>query len=123
MFLADLARAIDLPLEVDFLGVSSYGEAQESSGVVRMTQDLRADRWPASVLVVEDIVDTGLTLKYLLEPGDAPPRLGEGGGAPAQAGADPGREHSTTWASRSDRLPSATASTSRASCATCRSSA
>ncbi|MCB9547859.1 MAG: hypoxanthine phosphoribosyltransferase [Myxococcales bacterium] len=67
MFLADLARAIDLPLEVDFLGVSSYGEAQESSGVVRMTQDLSRPVAGKHVLVVEDIVDTGLTLKYLLE--------------------------------------------------------
>ncbi|MEZ4471657.1 MAG: hypoxanthine phosphoribosyltransferase [bacterium] len=67
VFLADLARAIDLPLEVDFLGVSSYGEAQESSGVVRMTQDLSRPVAGKHVLVVEDIVDTGLTLKYLLE--------------------------------------------------------
>lgn len=66
LFLADLVRQIDLPLEVDFLGVSSYEHSEESSGVVRMTQDLSRTVEGKHVLVVEDIVDTGLTLQYLL---------------------------------------------------------
>lgn len=65
-FIADLCRYIDLPLEVDFLGLSSYGEREESSGIVRMTQDLSEPVKGKHVLVVEDIVDTGLTMKYLL---------------------------------------------------------
>ena len=67
MFLADLTRAIDLPLEVDFLGLSSYGHSEETSGVVRVTQDLSRPVQGKNLLVVEDIVDTGLTMKYLLE--------------------------------------------------------
>lgn len=67
LFMADLCRAIDLPLEVDFLGVSSYGDAQESSGVVRLTQDLSRPIEGKHVLIVEDIIDTGLTMQYLLE--------------------------------------------------------
>ncbi|MEE2789189.1 MAG: hypoxanthine phosphoribosyltransferase [Myxococcota bacterium] len=67
IFLSDLFRAIDLPVEVDFLGLSSYGDAQETSGVVRVTQDLSRPIEGKHVLVVEDIVDTGLTMKYLLE--------------------------------------------------------
>ena len=67
MFLSDLVRQIDLPLEMDFLGLSSYGDSQETSGVVRMTSDLSRPVAGKHVLVVEDIVDTGLTLKYLLE--------------------------------------------------------
>ena len=67
LFMADLCRAIDLPLEVDFLGLSSYGDAQESSGVVRVTQDLSRSIEGKHVLVVEDIIDTGLTMNYLLE--------------------------------------------------------
>lgn len=67
LFLADLARAIDLPVEIDFLGLSSYGHDQTSSGVVRVTQDLSRSVEGKHVLVVEDIVDTGLTLQYLLE--------------------------------------------------------
>ncbi len=67
LFLADLCRHIDLPLEVDFLGLSSYGDAEETSGVVRVTQDLSRPIADKHVLVVEDIVDTGLTMKYLLE--------------------------------------------------------
>jgi len=67
MFLADLARAIDLPLELDFMVVSSYGSATESSGVVRIVKDLEEPIDGKHVLVVEDIVDSGLTLHYLLE--------------------------------------------------------
>ena len=67
IFLADLFRHIDLPVEVDFLGLSSYGDSQETSGVVRVTQDLSRPIEGKNVLVVEDIVDTGLTMQYLLE--------------------------------------------------------
>lgn len=67
VFLADLVRAIDLPIVVDFIALSSYGDATESSGVVQLTQDLSRPIAGKHVLVVEDIVDTGLTMKYLLE--------------------------------------------------------
>ena len=67
LFLADLFRAINLPVEVDFLGLSSYGDSQETSGIVRVTQDLSKPIEGKHVLVVEDIVDTGLTMQYLLE--------------------------------------------------------
>jgi len=64
-FLADLARAIDLPVEVDFMAVSSYGSATKTSGVVRIVKDLETDLEGRHVLIVEDIVDSGLTLSYL----------------------------------------------------------
>ena len=67
VFLADLVRAIDLPVVVDFIALSSYGDATESSGVVQLTQDLSRPIADRHVLIVEDIVDTGLTMKYLLE--------------------------------------------------------
>lgn len=67
IFAADLVRAIDLPLKVEFLGVQSYGDDTKSSGVVRITLDLTAPIDDCDVLVVEDIVDTGLTLTYLLD--------------------------------------------------------
>ena len=66
-FLADLIRHIDLPMAVDFLGLSSYGSGTESSGVVRLTNDLSNPIEFKDVLVIEDIVDTGLTMKYLLD--------------------------------------------------------
>jgi hypoxanthine phosphoribosyltransferase len=65
VFMSDLARAIELPLEVDFMAVSSYGSATRNSGVVRIVKDLDADLADRHVLVVEDIVDSGLTLNYL----------------------------------------------------------
>ena len=65
VFLADLARAIDAPVEVDFMAVSSYGNATESSGVVRMLKDLDAPIEGRDVLIVEDIIDSGLTLSWL----------------------------------------------------------
>jgi hypoxanthine phosphoribosyltransferase len=65
MFMADLAREIHLPLEMDFMAVSSYGTATKTSGVVRIVKDLDADVTGRDVLVVEDIVDSGLTLSYL----------------------------------------------------------
>jgi len=67
VFAADLGRAIDLPLRVEFLGVQSYGDATQSSGVVRITLDLSRPIAGEDVLIVEDIVDTGLTCRYLLE--------------------------------------------------------
>jgi len=67
VFAADLARAIDLPLRVDFLGVRSYGEGTESSGVVQITQDLSKPIEHEDVLIVEDIVDTGLTIAHLMD--------------------------------------------------------
>ena len=65
--MADLARHIDLPLQFDFMAVSSYGAATKTSGVVRILKDLEHDLRDRDVLVVEDIVDSGLTLKYLLK--------------------------------------------------------
>jgi hypoxanthine phosphoribosyltransferase len=65
VFAADLARAIDLSLRIDFLGVRSYGEGTESSGVVQITQDLSRPIEHEDVLLVEDIVDTGLTIAHL----------------------------------------------------------
>lgn len=65
VFLADLARQVELPLQVDFVAVSSYGADTESSGVVRIIKDMDLEIEGKDVLLVEDIVDTGLTLKYL----------------------------------------------------------
>ena len=67
MFMADLVRAIPRELTCDFLGVRSYGDATVSSGVVEITSDLGAPIAGRRVLLVEDIVDTGLTLKYLVD--------------------------------------------------------
>jgi hypoxanthine phosphoribosyltransferase len=67
VFAADLARAVDLPLRVDFLGVRSYGAGTESSGVVQITQDLSSPIEHEDVLLVEDIVDTGLTVAHLID--------------------------------------------------------
>lgn len=64
-FMSDLMREIELPVDVDFMAVSSYGAATRSSGVVRIVKDLDADLTGRHVLVVEDIVDSGLTLSYL----------------------------------------------------------
>lgn len=67
VFGADLARAIELPLRLEFLGVQSYGDSTRSSGVVQLTQDVGRPIAGEHVLIVEDIVDTGLTSHYLLE--------------------------------------------------------
>jgi hypoxanthine phosphoribosyltransferase len=67
IFLADLCRTIDLPLSVEFLAVASYGDETQSSGVVQITADLTRPIEGRHVLLVEDIVDTGLTMDYLLE--------------------------------------------------------
>ncbi len=65
MFMADLARSVDLPLEIDFMAVSSYGNATRTSGVVRIVKDLDIDLTGRDVIIVEDIIDSGLTLSYL----------------------------------------------------------
>jgi hypoxanthine phosphoribosyltransferase len=65
VFMSDLARAIELPVEFDFMAVSSYGSATSTSGVVRILKDLEVDVTDRDVLIVEDIVDSGLTLAYL----------------------------------------------------------
>ena len=67
VFLADLARAIQVPVTFDFIATSSYGAATEHSGVVRILKDLEHDVAGRDVLVVEDIIDSGLTLQYLLQ--------------------------------------------------------
>ncbi len=65
VFMADLARAIDLPVEFDFMAVSSYGNSTRTSGVVRIVKDLDIELADRDVIVVEDIIDSGLTLSYL----------------------------------------------------------
>ncbi len=67
VFLSDLARALDVPVSLDFMAVSSYGASTDSSGVVRILHDLDTPIEDRHVLIVEDIVDTGLTLQYLRE--------------------------------------------------------
>jgi hypoxanthine phosphoribosyltransferase len=66
-FIADLARAIELPLEIDYMAVSSYGNSTESSGIVRILKDLEGPIDRKHVLIVEDIVDSGQTLHYLMD--------------------------------------------------------
>ena len=67
LVMADLARNIDLPVEFDFMAVSSYGAATKTSGVVRILKDLDQEIADRNVLIVEDIIDSGLTLNYLLK--------------------------------------------------------
>jgi len=67
VFLSDLIRKIDIPVTVDFIAVSSYGLSTESSGVVKIIKDLDFSIEDRDILIVEDIIDSGLTLKYLLE--------------------------------------------------------
>ena len=66
IFLADLMRSLDIPCEVDFMAVSSYGSQTDSSGVVRILKDLDTPIEGRDVLIVEDIIDSGLTLQYLM---------------------------------------------------------
>ena len=65
VFMSDIARAIGLPVEFDFMAISSYGSATKTSGVVRIVKDLELDLTGRHVIVVEDIIDSGLTLNYL----------------------------------------------------------
>jgi hypoxanthine phosphoribosyltransferase len=67
IFMSDLSRRMALPLDVDFMAVSSYGDATESSGVVRILKDLSAPIEGRDLLIVEDIIDSGLTLQYLID--------------------------------------------------------
>ena len=67
IFFADLVRAVDLPLQMDFMSVSSYGSGTSSSGVVKIIKDLDADVTGRHIPLVEDIIDTGITLAYLKE--------------------------------------------------------
>jgi hypoxanthine phosphoribosyltransferase len=67
IFLADLCRHIDLPITIDFIGIASYGDETQSSGVVQITSDLSRPIEGRHVIVVEDIIDTGLTAHYLLD--------------------------------------------------------
>ena len=67
MFIADLIRQLDLPLELDFIGLSSYGGAMESSGRVRVVKGVKTPIKGRDVLVIEDIVDTGITISFLLD--------------------------------------------------------
>jgi hypoxanthine phosphoribosyltransferase len=66
LFLADLMRSLTVPCEIDFMALSSYGSATDSSGVVRILKDLDAPIEGRDILIVEDIIDSGLTLQYLL---------------------------------------------------------
>lgn len=66
VFIGDLVRAVSIPMEIDFMAISSYGSATRSSGVVRILKDLDENVTGRHVLVIEDIIDTGLTLSYLL---------------------------------------------------------
>lgn len=67
IFMADLVKCMDVPVELDFMAVSSYGASTKSSGVVRIIKDLDVSVEGRDVLIVEDIIDTGLTLSYLIE--------------------------------------------------------
>lgn len=67
IFMSDLARNIDIPISMDFMAVSSYGSSSESTGVVKMIKDLDCSIKDKDVLIVEDIIDTGLTLSYLTD--------------------------------------------------------
>ena len=122
VFMSDLSRAIDLPVEFDFMAVSSYGSATRSSGVVRIIKDLDLDLTDRHVLIVEDIVDSGLTLAYLRknlaarEPGVAGGVRAAGEGRPAARRARPAVRGLPHPARRSS---SATASTSASATATC----
>ncbi len=67
IFMSDLVRALDMPLEIDFLSVSSYGAGKESSGKIELRQDLKTSAENRDILLVEDIIDSGLTSSFLLD--------------------------------------------------------
>ena len=93
LFVADLARAISTPVELDFMAVSSYGSSTKSSGVVRIIKDLDENIGGRHVLVVEDILDTGLTLKYLLQQ----PRISQAPLARSRHAAEQSRQAAGTY--------------------------
>ncbi len=67
IFLSDLVRSLDIPVQVDFVGVSSYGSSTSSSGNIRLTHEIETDVRNKDILIVEDIIDTGSTIVYLLD--------------------------------------------------------
>ena len=124
-FMADLVRAITVPVEIDFMAVSRYGSGTDSSGVVRILKDLDANIEGRHVVIVEDIVDSGLTLSYLLRNLEArSPAIARGVRAADQAGAAQGRHRSA--ATSGSRSPtgsrSATGWTTASASAACRTS-
>ena len=122
MFMSDLARAIDLPVEFDFMAVSSYGSATRTSGVVRIIMDLDIDLSERDVVIVEDIVDSGLTLAYLRKNLAARgPAIARGLRPAGQGGAPEGRPRARSTSGSGSRPSSswATASTSASGTGTC----
>ncbi len=122
LFIADLMRELTVPCEIDFMAVSSYGSETDSSGVVRIMKDLDAPIEDREVLIVEDIIDSGLTLHYLmknLRPGTrARSRSARSLPSPSAGG---WTCRSSTSDSRSRTgSPSGTGSTTRSACATFR---
>jgi len=67
IFVSDLMRQIDLDLEIEFLGVESYGDSTRTSGVVQITKDCKIDLSGKDILIIEDIIDTGLSLRYIID--------------------------------------------------------
>ena len=121
-FLSDLMRHLEVPCEVDFMAVASYGSATKSSGVVRILKDLDAVIEGRDVLIVEDIVDSGLTLQYLLRNlAGTKSALAGGLRAADQARAPQGRSpHAVRWLRDSQHgLRSVTGSTTTSATATC----
>ena len=125
IFMADLARSIEIPLEVDFMAVSSYGASTRSSGVVRIVKDLDIDLADRHVIIVEDIIDSGLTLRYLRKTLRLAARP-RSRCAPCSCARATSRPMSTCATSASASRPpssSATASTSPSGTGTCPTSA
>ena len=121
-FLSDLMRHLEIPVEVDFMAVASYGSATKSSGVVRILKDLDASIEGRDVLIVEDIVDSGLTLSVpAAQSGGPQPPLAGGLRAPDQARAPKGRSTDRDmWGLRSRTgSRSVTAWTTPSATATC----
>ena len=130
MFMADFARALGRqgpPAELEFMAVSSYGQGTTSSGVVRILKDLDRDIAGRHVVVVEDIVDSGLTLSWLMKylesrsagerrGGRAVPQAGRGQGAGAGASTSASTSRTSSWSATGWTSPSATASCRTSAC-------